>query len=133
MLRESALPIDFHGFVEGTDVTEGVVDVVVTDGFTGNVALKIAEGTAAMFTSALREAFRGGGLDFQVDDGLGWLSRSHVVNAQNRVPRHIANKGFQPVEDAGVEGLAQDQPDTDDDCSQVPEDVAELIAAEGSQ
>jgi glycerol-3-phosphate acyltransferase PlsX len=62
MLRESTLPIDFAGFVEGTDVTEGVVDVVVTDGFTGNVALKIAEGTAAMFTSALREAFRGGGL-----------------------------------------------------------------------
>ena len=62
MLRESKLPIDFHGFVEGNDVTEGVVDVVVTDGFTGNVALKIAEGTAAMFTSALREAFRGGGL-----------------------------------------------------------------------
>jgi glycerol-3-phosphate acyltransferase PlsX len=62
MLRASTLPIDFHGFVEGTDVTEGVVDVVVTDGFTGNVALKIAEGTAAMFTAALREAFRGGGL-----------------------------------------------------------------------
>jgi glycerol-3-phosphate acyltransferase PlsX len=62
MLRASPLPIDFHGFVEGTDVTEGVVDVVVTDGFTGNVALKIAEGTAAMFTAALREAFRGGGL-----------------------------------------------------------------------
>ena len=62
MLRDSTLPIDFHGFVEGTDVTEGVVDVVVTDGFTGNVALKIAEGTAAMFTSALREAIRGGGL-----------------------------------------------------------------------
>jgi phosphate acyltransferase len=62
MLRDSKLPIDFHGFVEGTDVTEGVVDVVVTDGFTGNVALKLAEGTAAMFTSALREAFRGGGV-----------------------------------------------------------------------
>jgi glycerol-3-phosphate acyltransferase PlsX len=61
MLRDSPLPIDFHGFVEGTDVTEGVVDVVVTDGFTGNVALKIAEGTAGMFTAALREAIRGGG------------------------------------------------------------------------
>ena len=61
MLRGSTLPIDFHGFVEGTDVTEGVVDVVVTDGFTGNVALKIAEGTAAMFTSALRDVIRGGG------------------------------------------------------------------------
>src|SRR3954454_1534107 len=61
MLRESRLAIDFHGFVEGTDVTEGVVDVVVTDGFTGNVALKIAEGTAAMFTAALRDVIRGGG------------------------------------------------------------------------
>jgi len=75
----------------------------------------------------------GGGLDFQVDDGLGWLSRSHVVNAQNRVPRHIAEKGFQPVEDAGVGGLAQDQPATDDDCSEVPEEVTELIDQEGSR
>ena len=74
----------------------------------------------------------GGGLDFQVDDGFGWLSRSHVINAQNRVPRHIEQKGFQPVEDAGVAGLAQDQPAADDDCSRMPEDVAELIAAEGS-
>ena len=62
MLRDSGLPIDFKGFVEGTDVTEGVADVVVTDGFTGNVALKIAEGTATMFTAALRDAIVKGGL-----------------------------------------------------------------------
>jgi monofunctional biosynthetic peptidoglycan transglycosylase len=75
----------------------------------------------------------GGGLDFQVDDGLGWLSRSHVVNAQNRVPRHIEARGFQPVEDAGVTGLAQDQPASDDDCSERPEEVAELIAGQGTR
>ncbi|WP_369255179.1 transglycosylase domain-containing protein [Geodermatophilus amargosae] len=75
----------------------------------------------------------GGGLDFDVEDGLGWLSRSHVVNAQDRVPRHLAEKGFGPVEDAGVEGLAQDQPASDEDCSQMPEEVAELIAAEGTR
>jgi len=74
----------------------------------------------------------GGGLDFEVEDGLGWLSRSHVINAQNRVPRHLEEKGFTPVEDAGVEGLAQDQPESDDDCSEMPDDVAELIAAEGT-
>ncbi len=74
----------------------------------------------------------GGGLDFEVEDGLGWLSRSHVINAQNRVPRHLSEKGFTPVEDAGVEGLAQDQPGSDDDCSEMPDDVAELIAAEGT-
>jgi glycerol-3-phosphate acyltransferase PlsX len=61
MLRDTHLPIHFHGFVEGTDVTEGAADVVVTDGFTGNVALKVAEGTAAMFGAALKEAIQGGG------------------------------------------------------------------------
>ena len=61
LLRDSNLPIDFYGFVEGTGVTEGLVDVVVTDGFTGNVALKIAEGTAAMIGGTMRDLFQGGG------------------------------------------------------------------------
>jgi monofunctional biosynthetic peptidoglycan transglycosylase len=74
----------------------------------------------------------GGGLDFDVEDGLGWLSRSHVVNAQNRVPRHIDNLGFQPVEDLGVEGLAADQPASDGDCSTRPQEVTDLIATEGT-
>ena len=74
----------------------------------------------------------GGGMDFEVDDGMGWLSRSHVVNAQNRVPAWIDRLGFQPVEDAGVEGLASDQPPSDDDCSSAPEEVTELIEAEGT-
>ena len=60
ILRASPLAPDFYGFVEGTDVTKGAVDVVVTDGFTGNVALKIAEGTASMYSSFLREAFQSG-------------------------------------------------------------------------
>lgn len=57
-LRESGLPIEFRGFVEGTDLTNGTVDVVVTDGFTGNVALKVAEGTAGLYTHFLRQAFK---------------------------------------------------------------------------
>jgi monofunctional glycosyltransferase len=74
----------------------------------------------------------GGGLDFDVEDGLGWLSRSHVLNAQNRVPRHIDDLGFRPVEDLGVDGLASEQPPSDDDCSARPQEVADLIAAEGT-
>lgn len=58
MLRTSSLPIEFYGFVEGSDITAGTVDVVVTDGFTGNVALKVAEGTVRMVTDHLRETFR---------------------------------------------------------------------------
>ena len=48
---------DFQGFVEGDDITKGRVDVIVTDGFTGNVALKTAEGTARLIGGFLRAAF----------------------------------------------------------------------------
>ncbi|WP_420416994.1 phosphate acyltransferase PlsX [Pacificispira sp.] len=58
MLRESPLPIHFSGFVEGDDIAAGTVDVVVTDGFTGNVALKTAEGTSRLISAFLREAFQ---------------------------------------------------------------------------
>ncbi|MGR6965341.1 transglycosylase domain-containing protein [Geodermatophilus sp. URMC 61] len=74
----------------------------------------------------------GGGLDFDVADGQGWLSRSHVINAQKRVPRHIERLGFQPVEDAGVTGLASEQAPSGDDCSTRPQVVADLIATEGT-
>ena len=50
--------IEYIGFVEGNDIPTERVDVVVTDGFTGNVALKTAEGTASFIRSALKEAFR---------------------------------------------------------------------------
>jgi glycerol-3-phosphate acyltransferase PlsX len=57
-LRAGLVPIRFYGFVEGNDIPRGTVDVVVTDGFTGNVALKMAEGTARLFSEFLRSAFR---------------------------------------------------------------------------
>ncbi len=58
ILRESKLPIQFHGFIEGTDLGLGTVDVIVTDGFTGNVALKTMEGTAKLFTAFLKSAVK---------------------------------------------------------------------------
>lgn len=56
-LRDMPLPGRFHGFVEGTDIASGTVDVIVTDGFTGNVALKTAEGTAKLYAEFLRRSF----------------------------------------------------------------------------
>ncbi|MEO0745741.1 MAG: phosphate acyltransferase PlsX, partial [Pseudomonadota bacterium] len=53
-----AADFDFVGFVEGGDISGDAVDVVVTDGFTGNVAIKTGEGTAALIGDRLREAFR---------------------------------------------------------------------------
>ncbi|MBC8159474.1 MAG: phosphate acyltransferase, partial [Alphaproteobacteria bacterium] len=55
----STLPIKFHGFVEGDDIGLGTVDVVVTDGFTGNIALKTTEGTAKMVAFFLKQALTG--------------------------------------------------------------------------
>jgi glycerol-3-phosphate acyltransferase PlsX len=49
---------DFVGFVEGSDIPGNVADVIVTDGFSGNVAIKTGEGTASLIGDLLREAFR---------------------------------------------------------------------------
>lgn len=56
LLRELNLPLHYHGYVEGDDIGKGTVDVVVTEGFTGNVALKAAEGTAKQISSFLKTA-----------------------------------------------------------------------------
>jgi glycerol-3-phosphate acyltransferase PlsX len=55
-LKRADLPIVYHGFVEGDDLGKGTVDVVVTEGFTGNIALKAAEGTAKQIATYLRAA-----------------------------------------------------------------------------
>src|SRR6185503_15730962 len=55
LLRSSGL--NFIGNVEGNDIYQGSVDVVVCDGFVGNVALKASEGVAAMLTTTMREEF----------------------------------------------------------------------------
>ncbi|MFZ3235706.1 MAG: phosphate acyltransferase PlsX [Stellaceae bacterium] len=57
-LRSPLSPIRFFGFIEGDDIPAGTVDVVVTDGFTGNIAVKTAEGTAKLFSEFLAGAFR---------------------------------------------------------------------------
>ncbi len=57
VLRETPLPLEFAGFVEGDGIGKGVADVIVTDGFTGNVALKTAEGIAQLAFGMLKKAF----------------------------------------------------------------------------
>jgi glycerol-3-phosphate acyltransferase PlsX len=57
LLREGQTPhFAYHGFVEGNDIGKGVVDVVVTEGFAGNIALKTAEGTVRQISGYLRAA-----------------------------------------------------------------------------
>ena len=56
--NQDSLPFEFKGFIEGDDIGKGTTDVVVTDGFTGNVALKTIEGTAKLFSHLLKEMFQ---------------------------------------------------------------------------
>jgi phosphate acyltransferase len=59
ILREQHLPgLDYRGFVEGNDIGKGAVDVVVTEGFAGNIALKTAEGTARQIAEYLKIVMR---------------------------------------------------------------------------
>jgi phosphate acyltransferase len=67
---------DYVGFVEGGDLPSNRVDVVVTDGFTGNVALKTGEGTAKLISDFLREAF-----------GAGLMSKFAALLAMNSLKR----------------------------------------------
>jgi glycerol-3-phosphate acyltransferase PlsX len=59
ILRGGGFDLDYRGFVEGDGLSQNVVDVVVTDGFTGNIALKTAEGTARYIGGELRAALTG--------------------------------------------------------------------------
>ncbi len=57
-LREENTGVRYHGFVEGDDIAMGTVDVIVSDGFSGNIALKTIEGSVKLYSEFLRRAFR---------------------------------------------------------------------------
>lgn len=57
MLNETNLPLDYRGYVEGNEIVQGNVDVIVTDGFSGNVSLKSIEGSVKLFSHYLKKAF----------------------------------------------------------------------------
>lgn len=55
-LKEKPLPLEYRGFIEGNEIGQGIVDVVVVEGFAGNIALKTAEGTARQMGQYLKDA-----------------------------------------------------------------------------
>ncbi|MDX1482869.1 MAG: phosphate acyltransferase PlsX [Alphaproteobacteria bacterium] len=96
-LRDIDLPIEFQGFVEGDAIWTGGVDVVVTDGFTGNVALKTAEGIAKMYTSFMRNAYKSS-----------WLSRLGYVlsrEALNEVRVKVDPRRYNGAMLLGLNGI----------------------------
>ena len=94
-LRASEL--NYQGFVEGTDIMSGRVDVVVTDGFTGNVALKTIEGTARMLAQVTREEIKRSLLSRAMALGAAPLFRSLAARVD---PRRYNGASF-----VGLQGI----------------------------
>ncbi len=90
ILREAQIPsLSYHGFVEGDDIGQGIVNVVVTEGFTGNIALKTAEGTAKQIGTYLREALSGSWLS-----KIGYLlARGAFATLRQKMDPRRANGG----------------------------------------
>ena len=73
--------VNYYGFVEGNDIAEGNVDVIITDGFSGNIALKTAEGTAKLVTFLLEKSFKS-----SVFSKIGYLlSKNGLKKMKDRV------------------------------------------------
>jgi len=89
-LSSMELPGTYGGYVEGNDVPAGAVDVVVTDGFTGNVALKISEGTK-LVSEWLRQTFRS---SFAARLGYLFARRSFLKLRTRTDPRHYNGAMF---------------------------------------
>ncbi|HEX4507257.1 MAG TPA: phosphate acyltransferase PlsX [Alphaproteobacteria bacterium] len=89
-LRSQPVPGRFHGFIEGNDIPGGAVDVVVTDGFTGNIALKLAEGMGKLYSGFLQQSFRS-----SIMATLGYLmARSAFAKLRERVDPRRYNGGM---------------------------------------
>ncbi len=82
--------INYHGYIEGNDISLGKTNVVVTDGFTGNIALKTAEGTAKLFQSHLNNAYKSSLLS-----KLGYMFSSiSLRSVQERLDPRVHNCGI---------------------------------------
>ena len=82
--------INYHGYVEGNDISSGKTNVVITDGFTGNIALKTAEGTAKMIQSYLKLGFSS-----SLISKIGYILSSFALKSVNeRLDPRIHNCGI---------------------------------------
>lgn len=97
MRDNDSLPGVFHGFIEADDISAGTTDVVVTDGFTGNVALKTTEGVGRLISGMVREAFQSG-----IFSRIGYL---FAMPAMNRLRERLDPRGYNGGMFLGLGGI----------------------------
>ena len=97
LLQKMKLPGKFEGFVEGDDILKGEIDVIVTDGFTGNVALKTAEGTAKFVGNLIRDTI-----------SKSWLAKIgflFAANAFKKIRARIDPRKYNGAMFLGLQGV----------------------------
>jgi len=95
MIADSRL--NYYGFVEGNDIYKGIVDVIVADGFVGNVSLKTGEGVAALVSHVLQSEFR-----------RNWLTRLAALCAMpvlNSVKQRLDPRRYNGASLLGLNGI----------------------------
>lgn len=93
----SQTPVNYIGFVEGDDIYKGTADVIVCDGFVGNVALKTSEGVAKMITQFLKEEF-----------SRNWLTKAAALVAMpvmKRLRKRIDPRRYNGASLLGLQGI----------------------------
>jgi len=78
---------EFHGYIEGNHIMDGEVNVIVTDGFTGNIALKTAEGTANFITSELKKALTAS----LIGKFSSYINKNNLKNFKNKLDPRLYN------------------------------------------
>ena len=97
ILSNVKFPGTYHGFVEGNDITADVVDVIVCDGYAGNIALKTAEGFGSFFGDSFEDSIRG--------DPLAWLGGLIAFFALRRFRRKVDPRLYNGGVFLGLNGL----------------------------
>jgi len=97
LLQESGLDLNIYGYVEGDDIAYGTTDVIVTDGFSGNIALKTAEGIAKFYIKTLKQEFK--------RDILGMLAGIFAIPAFKRVKKKMDPRNYNGAMFLGLNGI----------------------------
>ncbi|GMO62991.1 MAG: phosphate acyltransferase PlsX [Rickettsiales bacterium] len=97
MLKESLLKDNFKGYIEGDDMLKGDINVIVTDGFTGNVALKSIEGVSKLFSLMIKDGFRS-----SIFAIIGYL---FARNGINKAKKRMDHKRYNGAMLVGVNGI----------------------------
>jgi len=97
LLRSVSIPGNYQGFIEGDDITKGTVDVIVTDGFTGNIALKTAEGVGHFFKNVITQEFK-----HSIFSKMGYLINKCVFN---RIKNRMDPREYNGALFLGLKGI----------------------------